>query len=179
AHIYMSAVMRLNGGGGWPMTVFLTPDLKPFYGGTYYPPEDRGGRPGLPRLAHTIADAWANKHEDVLNSAKLLSEALASDIQTSSASTLPTAEVLKATEAQLARAFDSEHGGFGGAPKFPRSHVLSLLLRAWKRSGAGASLGVVEKTLVEMDKGGIHDQLGGGFHRYSVDDRWLVPHFEK
>ena len=177
--IYMNAVMRLNGNGGWPMTVFLTPDLKPFYGGTYYPPDDRGGRPGLPRLAHTIADAWANKHEDVLNSAKLLSEALDSGIQGSATSAVPTADLFKKTEAQLAAAFDSAHGGFGGAPKFPRSHVLSLLLRAWKRSGNPASLAQVEKTLLEMDKGGIHDQIGGGFHRYSVDDQWLVSHFEK
>src|SRR5262245_14632973 len=177
--IYMTAVMRLTGNGGWPMTVFLTPDLKPFYGGTYYPPEDRGGRPGLPRLAETIADAWANKHEDVLTSARLLSADLAPDPKGSEGGAVPTVELLKTTDAQLARAFDTEHGGFGGAPKFPRSHVLSLMLRIWKRTGDPGTLARVEKTLHEMDKGGIHDHLGGGFHRYSVDDRWLVSHFEK
>ena len=176
--IYMDAVVALTGSGGWPMTVFLTPDLRPFYGGTYFPPEDRGGRPGLPRLAHAIADAYHTRKDEVGASADSLAGSLRSEILPSDRTT-PGLETLRIGEAQFARMSDPVHGGFGPAPKFPRSHVISFLLRWWKRTGEAGTLERIETTLQEMQKGGMHDHLGGGFHRYSVDERWLVPHFEK
>ena len=176
--IYMTSVMRLTGSGGWPLTVFLTPDLRPFYGGTYFPPEDRMGRHGIVSVARAVAEAWRTKREQILSSAGSLAEALAPDILPAQGGS-PGAEALGAAEGQIAKMFDPVNGGFGGAPKFPRSHLLSFLLRSYKRTGDPATLDRVEKTLIAMAKGGMHDQLGGGFHRYSVDERWLVPHFEK
>jgi len=178
-HIYMSAVQMLTGQGGWPLTVFLTPDGKPFYGGTYFPPEDRYGRPGFPRLLQAIAHAYGNQQEEVQNSVGQLMQALqrADALQPSSA--LPAAEQIGEAAAKLARAYDAEHGGIGQAPKFPNTSVLELFLRHFHAGGGTAYRDMVLHTLRRMAHGGIYDQLGGGFHRYSVDERWLVPHFEK
>jgi uncharacterized protein YyaL (SSP411 family) len=178
-HIYMQAVMALTGQGGWPMTVFLTPDLKPFYGGTYFPPEDRWGRPGLANVLRAISSLWKHEKGKVLDSGEELVQAIQSAAAGSGRGAMPGEDVLGQTVRDLASQFDAVHGGFGGAPKFPRSHVLSFLLRQWKRTQDGECLAIVEKTLDAMAGGGIYDHVGGGFHRYSTDERWHVPHFEK
>ncbi len=177
--IYMAATLALNEGqGGWPMTVFLTPDQEPFYAGTYFPPEDRYGRPGFPALLLGIADLWRKEPERVVRQATQLTNQLKE--QTRAAPPLPVgeAEIARAA-ADLAQAFDPVHGGFGGAPKFPPSTSLSLLLRHHRRHGSENDLRMVTKTLEAMARGGMYDQIGGGFARYSTDERWLVPHFEK
>jgi uncharacterized protein len=173
--VYMEAVVALSGQGGWPMTVFLTPEGEPFYGGTYYPPEPRHGMPSFPQVLTAIASAWRDRRADVKTSAAQLVEAVGR-----STSLRPSSEPL--SEAVLAEAvrglrasFEPAYGGWGRAPKFPNAPVLELLLR---RDGDDARA-MVTKTLDEMAAGGMYDLLGGGFHRYSVDDRWLVPHFEK
>ena len=173
--VYMEAVVALSGQGGWPMTVFLTPDGEPFYGGTYYPPEPRHGLPSFPQVLTAIATAWRDRRDEVASAAAQLVEAVGR-----SASLRPSREPL--TDALLAEAerglrasFEPAFGGWGRAPKFPNAPVLELLLR---RNGDDARA-MVTKTLDEMAAGGMYDLLGGGFHRYSVDDRWLVPHFEK
>jgi len=169
----------MTGSGGWPLTVFLTPDRKPFYGGTYFPPEDRQGMPGFPRILRTVLQAYQSRKDQV--------EAAADDVITHlsrSQEAVPsleplTGDVLSTAYAQLRSEFDRENGGLGTAPKFPQPMVLEFLLRYHNRTGDSEALQMVEHTLDRMAKGGIHDQLGGGFHRYSVDARWLVPHFEK
>lgn len=179
-NIYMQAVMTMTGSGGWPMTVFLTPDLKPFYGGTYFPPDDRWGRPGLTSLLNTISERWKDKRTELLQSSEQLTRSIqaSAEIKAAASQNLD-ANTLKLAYEQLRSNYDSTYGGIGGAPKFPRSHLLSFLLRFWKRSGNTESLAIVEKTLKEMAKGGVYDHIGGGFHRYSTDNRWHVPHFEK
>ena len=177
--LYMNYVQMTTGSGGWPMTVFLTPDQIPFYGGTYFPPEDRFGRPGFGRLCLTLAEAYREKKEEI--------EARGPDIVQSLAAmnTLPpgagkvTAASLDLAFNQLAPRFDTTHGGFTGAPKFPGSMSLAFLLRHFSRAGRREGREFVALTLEKMARGGMYDQLGGGFHRYSVDERWLVPHFEK
>ncbi|MBI3251717.1 MAG: thioredoxin domain-containing protein [Candidatus Omnitrophica bacterium] len=175
--VYMNYVTATTGSGGWPMTVFLTPDRKPFYGGTYFPPEDRYGMPGFPSLLRSLAEAWQTRRDEILKSAdsavKFLSEAKAAPPGALSQ------EIFFSAFERYQSAFDAERGGFGPAPKFPRPHALSMLLGYWDRTGNTRALAMAEKTLTEMDEGGIHDQLGGGFHRYSTDARWRVPHFEK
>ncbi len=179
-HIYMQAVMAMTGSGGWPMSVFLTHDLKPFYGGTYFPPEDRWGRPGFPSVLKTISSHWKNNRANVLKSSEELTAVLLQEAHAKAkAGGELGEEVLEKAFRQLAARFDSAHGGFSQAPKFPTAHTLSFLLRYWKRSGNSEALRMVEKTLQEMAKGGMYDQLGGGFHRYSTDERWHIPHFEK
>jgi len=177
--LYMEAVQAMTGHGGWPMTVFLTPDGRPFYGGTYYPPEDRHGLPGFPRLLEAIATAYREKRSDVESNGDRMREFL----QQASGARLRdgVADLAVADEAALALIgqFDPRHGGLGGAPKFPQPAALDFLLRVYARSGNQVLLAPVETTLQRMARGGIYDQLGGGFHRYSVDARWLVPHFEK
>ncbi|HQU45309.1 MAG: thioredoxin domain-containing protein [Planctomycetia bacterium 21-64-5] len=177
--IYMTAVQAMTGRGGWPMSVFLTPDLKPFYGGTYWPPTGRMGMPGFDQVIEAVQDAWQNRRPQVDQQAG----ELAADIERVGRMSLPPGELspqpLVAAEAALERTFDYQHGGFGGAPKFPHPMDLRLLLRRWKRGPREPLLNIVTLTLDRMAAGGIYDQLGGGFHRYSVDDRWLVPHFEK
>ncbi len=180
-NIYMKTVMALTGGGGWPLSVFLTPERKPFYGGTYFPPEARWGQPGFKDLLLSIHNGWVNQHEEVLQSSQSITEAL----QNSSASAKTEGAVVLDKEI-FANAFryysgnfDSRYGGFGTAPKFPSTHNLSFLLRYWKRTNDPKALEIVEKTLTEMAKGGMYDHLGGGFHRYSTDQKWQVPHFEK
>ncbi len=179
--VYMTAVQSLTGRGGWPMTVFLTPDGEPFYGGTYYPKEERHGLPGFTQLLEAIDDAWRDRRDELLTQAGKLSAALARSGELPGAGTdsgLGT-EVLDRAAAQLAAHYDGQFGGFGGAPKFPQAMSLDHLLRHYVRTGDGMSREVALGTLDAMAAGGMYDQLGGGFHRYSVDARWLVPHFEK
>jgi len=179
-NIYMSAVMAMTGSGGWPLTVFLTPDRKPFYGGTYFPPDNRWGRPGLKTTLNSIADAWKNRRDEVLRSGDSLAQAIQQQVVTSTKKMFPLdKETLKRSYAQFLQRFDPTYGGFGSAPKFPMGHSLSFLLRYWKRTGEVKALEMVEKTLGEMSKGGMYDHIGGGFHRYSTDGQWRVPHFEK
>src|SRR5262245_38331253 len=177
--IYMAAVQLLNQGqGGWPMSVFLTPDLKPFFAGTYFPPQDHYGRPGFKRLIEALADAWKNRRDELVESAGQITEPLTVDMpQTRRGDLAPS--FLSNAVAMLRRAFDPTYGGFGSAPKFPHAMDLRLLLRAWKRFGDDHALQMARLTLDRMAMGGMYDQLGGGFHRYSTDERWLVPHFEK
>lgn len=177
--IYMTAVQAMTGQGGWPMTVFLTPDLQPFYGGTYFPPEDRHGRPGFPRVLQAIADYYRENRAGVAEKTAELMRVLQQHAEFLTPGDIPGEAVLDQACAQLKSTYDSRHGGFGGAPKFPPSMSLSLLLRRYARRGDQRALAMAEHTLKRMARGGMYDQLGGGFHRYSVDERWLVPHFEK
>jgi uncharacterized protein YyaL (SSP411 family) len=180
--IYMNAVQMLTGSGGWPMTVFLTPDQIPFYGGTYFPPEDRHGMPGFPRLLTSIARAYQEKKEQILADAvKIAAELRRAEHSETSENPLGP-ELLDGAAANLLAGYDPHNGGFGRAPKFPPSMALTFLLRSHVRireRPAGRLIEAVENTLDKMAHGGMYDQLGGGFHRYSVDERWLVPHFEK
>ncbi len=174
---YMTAVQGLTGSGGWPLTAVLTPDGRPFFGGTYFPPEDRMGRPGLPRVLEQLHRAWVDSRDQVEGSAETVAEFVRGQAAPRAGALGP--EVLeRAVEAARAE-YDALEGGFGAAPKFPRPHLLSFLLRRWERSGDPGILAMVEHTLDAMAAGGIHDHLGGGFARYSTDRRWLVPHFEK
>jgi uncharacterized protein len=177
--IYMSALQALTReGGGWPLSVWLTPEGHPFYAGTYYPPENRYGRPGFKTLLRAIADAWRTKRKEILEqSADVV--AFLNDVRTGGGTTLPGPEVISAAATGLRRAFDATYGGFGRAPKFPHALEIRLLLRAWKRFGDTTALHMARHTLDRMAAGGMYDQIGGGFHRYSTDERWLVPHFEK
>ena len=178
--IYMAAVQAFNNGqGGWPMSVFLTPDLKPFYGGTYYPPTDSRGMPGFPRVLRELHRGWVERRGDVDQIAGRMTEHLRETGEAlPSDGPLNTALLDQATRA-LGRAFDPTHGGFGPAPKFPHPMDLKVLLRQHARTGDAHALHMVRHTLDKMARGGIFDQLGGGFARYSTDARWLVPHFEK
>jgi uncharacterized protein YyaL (SSP411 family) len=178
--IYMQAVQLMTGQGGWPLSLFLTPDRKPFYGGTYFPPLPRWGKPGFPQLLASIAAAWKDRREQLESSAaEMVAHLDAGARAASSAAGAPGPGLLAAAAASLERQFDGAEGGFGGAPKFPPAMRLELLLRHWLRTGAPAPRAMTEKTLAKMAAGGMYDQVGGGFHRYSVDARWLVPHFEK
>jgi hypothetical protein len=178
-HVYMSAVQMLTGHGGWPLTVFLTPTGEPFWGGTYFPPVDRHGMPGFPRVLLGVSEAYRDKPEQVRDSVGQILQGLQRGEQSDAApSELPPDLPLAAARA-LTRHYDEENGGIGGAPKFPNTMVFSLFLRAWEISGESRFLDMVRTTLERMAAGGMNDQIGGGFHRYSVDARWLVPHFEK
>jgi uncharacterized protein len=177
--VYMAAVQAMTGSGGWPMSVFLTPDLDPFFGGTYFPPEDRNGLPGFRRVLAAVADAHANRRDEIAAQGRQLSAHLREQLEVPSGDHDPQRMQLEAAVRRLAGTFDARHGGFGAAPKFPAPMVLEFLLRAWRRSGDAATLGMVTTTLDAMDRGGIHDQVGGGFARYSTDVAWVVPHFEK
>jgi uncharacterized protein YyaL (SSP411 family) len=177
--VYMAAVQAMTGSGGWPMTVFLTPSLEPFFGGTYFPPEDRHGMSGLPRILGAVADAYRSRREEVEQQAGALADHLRAQLAVPAGTSDVEPRQLEAAVARLAATFDAEHGGFGGAPKFPAPMVLEFLLRAWRRGRDPETLRMVTRTLDAMADGGIHDQVGGGFARYSTDARWLVPHFEK
>ncbi len=180
-NIYMKAVMSLTGSGGWPLSVFVTAQRKPFFGGTYFPPGSQWGRPGFKELLLSINDAWQNKRDELLQS----SHAITQDLQAASfggqigGNAVVGEETLRHAYGQYVQRFDLRYGGFGTAPKFPASHNLSYLLRYWKRANELKALEMVEKTLMEMAKGGMYDHIGGGFHRYSTDQRWHIPHFEK
>jgi uncharacterized protein YyaL (SSP411 family) len=177
--IYMNAVQMMTRHGGWPLTVFLTPDLVPFYGGTYFPPEDRYNMPGFPRILLSVADAYRARPDEVKQSAwEILSELRRMNIARESAQGFAP-QMLEQAYNSLARSYDASHGGFGSAPKFPSSMNLEFLLRTYKRTGEARALEMVAQTCRLMAEGGIYDQLGGGFHRYSTDAQWLVPHFEK
>jgi uncharacterized protein YyaL (SSP411 family) len=177
--IYMNAVQMMTGRGGWPMTMFLTPDGKPFYGGTYFPPEDRYNVPGFPKILRGVANAYYNQPQDINNNVdQVLARLESMSRSQASAAPFDRDSIIRAAE-QLAQAHDAEHGGFGHAPKFPNAGVYELFLRAYHRSKDRRFLDVITHTLTKMAQGGIYDHLGGGFHRYSVDDKWLVPHFEK
>ena len=177
--IYMNAVQMLTGRGGWPMTVFLTPDGKPFYGGTYFPPEDRHNIPAFPRVLAGIAQAYREKPEDVTKStAEILSRLEQLARREPTAQPLDVSVLEKAVEG-LAQHYDETHGGIGQAPKFPNTSVFALFLRYAHATGKQRYLDMTTHTLRKMAQGGMYDHLGGGFHRYSVDERWLVPHFEK
>src|SRR4051812_36738440 len=177
--IYMAATLAMNDGqGGWPMTVFLTPQQEPFFAGTYFPPVDRYGRPGFKTLLSRIADLWQRDRGGLRAQAAEVTSFLRENTRSAPGLSVGAEEIKKAVT-QLARDFDERWGGFGRAPKFPPSAALSLLLRAHRRFGDEEARRMAVRTLEMMARGGMYDQVGGGFHRYSVDERWLVPHFEK
>jgi uncharacterized protein YyaL (SSP411 family) len=200
---YQAAVQAVSGQGGWPLTAFLTPDGKPFYGGTYFPPSDGYGRPSFRRVLLSIAAAYKEKNEDVVEQAKMVENAIAQSESFAGKDGRISASVIKAIQTAAFRMFDPQHGGFGQAPKFPHPSALDLLIERYARSAEGDTsksppyrkerdrLGHPEQsgddglrnlivtTLDHMAQGGVYDQLAGGFHRYSVDERWVVPHFEK
>jgi uncharacterized protein YyaL (SSP411 family) len=170
--VYMDAVVAMTGQGGWPMTVFLTPEGEPFFGGTYFPPTPRHGLPSFQQVLEAVARAYAERRDEIGRSAAQLVEAVRSSSDLTASTEPLTDSILSEAVHGLRRSFDSERGGFGGAPKFPPASVLELLLRR-------GELDMVERTLDAMAAGGMYDLVGGGFHRYSVDAHWLVPHFEK
>lgn len=176
--IYMEAVQMMTGHGGWPMTMFLTPDGEPFFGGTYFPPDDRHGLPSFRTLLNAVTDAWNNRREEVIAQGQKLIGHLSTGQSLRGSKELIGSDLLDDALRVLKSSFDSAYGGFGGAPKFPQSMTIDLLLRLDKRGRADARV-VAEKTLDSMASGGMFDQLKGGFHRYSVDREWIVPHFEK
>ncbi|RPJ61275.1 MAG: thioredoxin domain-containing protein, partial [Acidobacteria bacterium] len=178
--IYMDYVQLATGSGGWPLTVFLTPDQAPFYGGTYFPPQSAYGRPGFPDLLQAVARAYKERRSDIESQVETVRANLEQPSQlTEGSQGAPDEAALDQAFQNLSRQFDNNHGGFGGAPKFPSAMPLAFLLRYNRRTGSARALEMVELTLQQMARGGMYDQLGGGFHRYSVDDAWLVPHFEK
>ena len=177
--IYMNAVTTMTGSGGWPMTVFLTPDLKPFYGGTYFPPDDRQGRTGFPRILQAVAQFYKDRRADAEEQGDKLQARLVEVAQFTSSTSSLSPGLLDQAFKGISETFDKVHGGFGTEPKFPGSMALSFCLREHLRTGKQAALDMVTESLQKMANGGIYDQLGGGFHRYSVDAEWLVPHFEK
>ena len=177
--VYMTAIQAMTGHGGWPMTVFLTTDGEPFYGGTYFPPEDRGGLPSFVRVLETISEAYVSRKSDVLQSGKQLVERLRQAYTPDPGVEPLTESILQSAFESALTQFDERSGGFGLQPKFPQPATLEFILRFYARSGVPLALEMVEYTLSKMAAGGIHDQIGGGFHRYSTDAFWLVPHFEK
>ncbi len=178
-HIYMSAVMAMTGSGGWPMSVFLTPDLEPFFGGTYFPPTDSRGMAGFPRVLLSVHRAWVEKREEINQAAAEMTDRLRSMSALPAGEGDLTVEMLDRAARVSLQNFDSKHGGFGHAPKFPHPMDLRVLLRHHARTGDTHALHAVKLSLEKMARGGIYDHLGGGFARYSTDARWLVPHFEK
>ena len=192
---YQAAVSAVSGQGGWPLTAFLTPDGKPFYGGTYFPPTDGYGRPSFKRVLTSIANAYKEKHGDVVEQAKMVESAIAQSESFAGRGGRVSMGIIAAIEKSAFSMFDSQHGGFGQAPKFPHPSALDLLIERYARTkpesksppfreerekdGAPELSGLITTTLEHMANGGVYDQLAGGFHRYSVDERWVVPHFEK
>ena len=177
--IYMEAVQMLTGSGGWPMTVFLTPEGRPFYGGTYFPPVDRQNMPGFPRLLLSLSQAYKDQRGDITRTTQQLAEQMGRSGQLQRADTPLTVDILHQAYSSLATSFDYQNGGIGTAPKFPQPMTLELLLRYYHHGYSERALEMVNLTLENMAHGGIYDQIGGGFHRYSTDAYWLVPHFEK
>jgi uncharacterized protein len=177
--IYMTAMQMMGLGGGWPLNVFLTPDRVPFYGGTYFPPDNRYGRPSWTDVLTRVSDLWRDRRDDIVAQGSQILEALDRNAQPPAADAMPGVALLQEAVDGLLGSFDDVNGGFGGAPKFPRVPALELALVWHARHGDARLLRMVELSLHKMADGGIHDQLGGGFHRYSTDERWLVPHFEK
>jgi len=177
--IYMQAVQAMSGHGGWPMTMFLLPDGSPFYGGTYFPADDRHGIPSFRKVLQAVSDAYAERREGVTQSAEQLRKIYESNITAARSGGTLSPQMLEIAYKALTGRYDASNGGFGGAPKFPATMVLDFLLRYWKRTGGGEALEMVVNSFRKMARGGIYDQIGGGFARYSVDAAWLVPHFEK
>jgi hypothetical protein len=178
--VYMMFVQATTGGGGWPMSVWMTPDLKPFVGGTYFPPNDAHGRPGFKTILRQIARAWEEQHDQILAAGDQVVEQLRRSAAVSSTADATLGkELLDLTYRQIRSSYEPRYGGFGGAPKFPRPCAPNFMLRYYARSGDRDALNMTLFTLDKMDDGGMHDHLGGGFHRYSVDNEWHVPHFEK
>ena len=177
--VYMAAVQSLTGGGGWPMSVFLTPEGRPFYGGTYFPDTPRHGLPSFRQVLEAMATAWRTQRAELEAGGLRLAEALAEGSRLPAVQQPPTPALLETAVALLEQSFDATTGGWGGAPKFPQPMTLEFLLRRVAATGDGAALSVVRRALDAMADGGIHDQLGGGFHRYATDRTWLVPHFEQ
>ncbi len=177
--IYMTVCQIMTGSGGWPLTILMTPDRKPFYAGTYLPRESRHGRIGMIELIQGVQRIWKTRHGDVLTSAEQVTAALGKACVDSASGDSPGKATCRTAYEALASQFDGSHGGFGGAPKFPSPHHYLFLLRYWKRTGEAKALEMVEKSLTAMRRGGVYDQLGYGFHRYSTDARWRLPHFEK
>jgi len=178
-HIYMEAVQAMTASGGWPLTVFLTPEGKPFHGGTYFPPEDRYNMPGLPRVIKAVTEAYYHHRNDIEQAAKQIVTALTSNTKIDAIGELLVADILKQAYEGMNRKFDKENGGFGTTPKFPQPMTLEFVLRYFHCSQNADALKMADLTLEKMAKGGIYDQIGGGFHRYATDRHWLVPHFEK
>src|SRR5437868_169194 len=176
---YQAAVQAMSGQGGWPLTAFLTPDGRPFFGGTYFPPDDQYGRPGFKRILQTLASAYREKHSDVMESAEHVMSAIDHAESFAGRSGEISPGLVDGIVKSAIQSFDPHHGGFGSAPKFPHPSILDLLIDYCGRSGEEEALKVVTTTLDRMAQGGVYDQLAGGFHRYSVDERWVVPHFEK
>ena len=177
--IYMAAVQAMTGQGGWPMTVFLTPDGDPFYGGTYFPPDDRGGLPAFPRVLTALAEAYREKRSDVASTTQQLVQRMRQDSSMVKSLEPLTSDLMYSAFRGIAGNFDDVNGGVGMQPKFPQPMTYEFLLRYHVRSEDADALDIVELTLDKMARGGIYDQIGGGFHRYSTDSQWLVPHFEK
>lgn len=177
--IYMSAVQSLTGRGGWPMSVFLTPEGQPFFGGTYFPPSPRYGMASFTQVLHGVADAWKNKRQEILESGEKISQALKGQSVTGHDQGELNPETLEEAVKVLRENYDPKLGGWGAAPKFPHPMTIEFLLRQHHKTGDEQALKMAAHTLETMARGGIYDQVGGGFHRYSVDERWLVPHFEK
>ena len=176
---YQAAVSAVSGQGGWPLTAFLTPDGKPFYGGTYFPPNDGYGRPSFKRVLISIANAYTDKHGDVVEQAKMVESAIAQAESFAGRGGKVSASIIAAIQKSAFSMFDAQHGGFGQAPKFPHPSALDLLIERYARIGDERLRNLIVTTLEHMANGGVYDQLAGGFHRYSVDERWVVPHFEK
>jgi len=177
--IYMQAVQAMTGQGGWPMTVFLTPDGEPFYGGTYYPPDDRHGMPSFRKVLNGVSDAYIHKREGIASTAEQLREIYKNSLTQSRSASGLDSHTLDLAYRALAQQYDIRNGGFGGSPKFPPTMSLDFLLRYWKRTDTPYALEMALESFRKMAHGGIYDQIGGGFARYSVDAVWLVPHFEK
>jgi len=177
-NIYMSVCQVITGNGGWPLNLFLTPEKKPFYAGTYFPKDERYGNPGFVAILKQISNLWKTSKESVVASSEQVTNVLKSMSQLKPGKIVKEETLMCAYE-QMRNNYDHIYGGFGSSPKFPTPHNFTFLLRWWQRSNDPAALEMVEKTLDRMGRGGIHDQLGGGFHRYSTDEYWLVPHFEK
>jgi uncharacterized protein len=176
---YQSAISALSGQGGWPLTGFLLPDGKPFFGGTYFPPDDQMGRPGFRRVLLSVAEAYRNKRADLERAAHSLADAVAQAEMFTGARAEFDLGVIDAQIRSITQQFDVKHGGFGRAPKFPHASAIDLVLERYQQTKEKHLLTIAEATLEKMARGGVYDQLAGGFHRYSVDERWLVPHFEK
>jgi uncharacterized protein len=176
---YQMAVSALTGQGGWPLTAFLTPDGKPFYGGTYFPPDDHYGRPGMRRVLESIAQNYRTHRAEILSSAENIYQALGGLERFSADGEKAGASIVGAVVQNIAGMYDPRHGGFGSSPKFPHPGALDLVTDAYLETRQNRLLDIVSTTLEQMGRGGVYDQIGGGFHRYSVDERWIVPHFEK
>ncbi|TAJ03428.1 MAG: thioredoxin domain-containing protein, partial [Planctomycetota bacterium] len=176
--IYMKAVQAISGSGGWPMSVWLTPDLRPFFGGTYFPPAPRYGKPSFPQLVQWIGETWRRDPDKLHKQGADLTSHIAKEEAVDTRGEI-SKQALDQSLAMLAANYDPSYGGFGGAPKFPHAMDIRILLRHHRRLGAAQPLGMATHTLERMARGGIYDHLAGGFHRYSTDERWLIPHFEK